>query len=292
VVVSPVAVAVAAVAAAAAAGEGTLTPFQSLRRFLRRNALLAVMLDPPPNRPLRTEGRPPSANGASSFHLMWDIPGGRPIVEVGATIVVTELPSVDRLYFWALQVGFMVGGRTVGGAHLGLQFHPAYPNKTAANWGGYDEFGSELSGSVSPLPSTLGNANTRDYEWEADKPYRLRIHRSPDRGWRGSITDLSTGVTTAVRDLWVEGDRLAAPMVWSEVFADCDHPSAEVAWSGLEAIDDRGESIEPRAVRVNYQTLAEGGCSNTNSEVTPGGLLQRTNTERLTIQGSMIEIQA
>jgi hypothetical protein len=262
--------------------------FQALLRLLRRNRILAVILDPPADPGRREKGRPPSTNGASSFHLIWELSHPRPIVEVGATLEVRQAPSVDRLYFWALQVGFSEGTRPLGGAHLGLQFHPGYPGKTAVNFGGYDAGGTEITGSESPLTSALGNPNTRNYRWEPGRAYRLRISRSPDHGWRGSITDLETEEETVVRDLWVDGGRLTGPMVWSEVFANCDHPSVEAVWSDLQAIDDLGVSVKPSGVRANYQTLSDGGCTNTNSEVASKGYTQRTNTDRVNEQGSVL----
>ncbi|HNE38225.1 MAG TPA: hypothetical protein PKZ82_17065, partial [Microthrixaceae bacterium] len=108
----------------------------------------------------RTHGDPPSANGASSLHLRWDLddrPGCR---EVSVTLEVLQPPTVDRLYFWALQADFATGDagrRPAGGAHLGLQWHPQHPGSTAVNWGGYRPGGGELSGTVSALPSALGN---------------------------------------------------------------------------------------------------------------------------------------
>ena len=54
------------------------------------------------------------------------------------------------------------------------------------NWGGYGADGRELPGSTSPLPSALGNANTRDLAWEPGRPYRLSIHRGVE-GWAASV---------------------------------------------------------------------------------------------------------
>ena len=87
-------------------------------------------------------GRPRSGNGASSFHLFWDVPPG-PWVEAAATLVVADPPTVPKLYFWALQVSFEDRGRGGGGAHLGLQWHAQHPGNTAVNWGGYGTNGQE-----------------------------------------------------------------------------------------------------------------------------------------------------
>lgn len=209
-------------------------------------------------------------------------------MEVGATLEVVEPPRVDRLSFWALQVSFSEGGRRTGGAHLGLQHHPEYPGGGAVNWGGYRSGGGELDGSTSSLPSTLGNANTRDFPWRPGVAYRLRVHAAPGGGWRGAVRELPDGDEVVVRDLWVDGDALVAPMVWSEVFADCDHPTAAVRWSDLSGLDRSGDEVRPSGLQVNYQDHAAGGCANTNSQADGHGVVQRTNTPRLVPQGALL----
>lgn len=250
--------------------------------------------------PGRTSGNPPSGNGASSFHLFWDLPGE--FVAVTADFEVVRAPSVKRLYFWALQANFVDGeSRDCGGAHFGLQYHPDYPGSTAVNWGGYGQGGGELSGSNSPLVGSLGNPHTRDYTWHAGRKYRFRIELAPpadqpnDRriAWQGSVTDLSTGINTVVRVLYTLGDRLVDPLVWSEVFARCDQPEVEVRWSGFEATDLAGNNHRPSAVRVNYQAHEKGGCANTDSAPGPGNSVsQRTNVARMNPQGSRITLDA
>lgn len=239
--------------------------------------------------PTRERGLPTSSNRASSMHLLWSGPP-HPLVEARATIEVIEPPTVDRLYFWALQVSFDDGGVRRGGAHFGLQYHPSHPGAGAVNWGGYADVGGELDGSVSALPSALDNANTRDYPWRPGTRYRYRIFRSPERGWRGSITDLSTGTETVVRDLWVDGDGLVSPMVWTECFAGCGEPSAAVRWTDLEAVTSAGETVTVTSARTNYQSYADGGCTNTNSSVDGRGFVQRTATERIAGPGSLLRL--
>jgi len=81
-------------------------------------------------------------------------------------------------------------------------------------------------------------------------------------------------------------------MVWSEVFADCDDPSVTVRWSNLRALDVAGATHDVRAVRVNYQRVADGGCANTTSQLDPGasGFLQITATARTTPQGARLQL--
>jgi hypothetical protein len=242
----------------------------------------------------RVAGPPRSPNGASSFHLTWEMPAAARaarLVEVSAVIEVVVPPAVPALYFWALQVDFLSGARARGGAHTGLQWNRRYPSGTAVNWGGYvsqEDGGAILAGSVSELPGFPDDPHTLSYPWEPGRPYRLRIFRSPDRtgAWRAEVTDMVSGDATVIRDLFVDGDRLARPVVWSEVFADCDAPSVTVRWSDLRAVDDAGSLIIPDSVRVNYQAAGDGGCANTTAIAGATGFLQVTGVPRITAQGA------
>lgn len=240
----------------------------------------------------RTAGPPPSGNGASSFHLFWDVPPTA-LQAVEATIEVIEPPTVPKLYFWALQIDVYDRGARSGGAHFGLQYHPAYPGTGAVNWGGYRSGGGELDGSESALPSTLGNVNTRDYRWSPQRRYRYRVAATPGApsgSWRGSITDLVTGEETVVRDLYIPGTELMRPMVWTEAFADCDHPSAAVRWTDLTAVTVDDERFDVSTVRLNYQTHADGGCANTESSIDGDGFVQRTTVERRSPTGNRLTL--
>lgn len=213
---------------------------------------------------------------------------------MSVTLEVLEPPTVPQLYFWALQADFAgVSGR-VGGAHLGLQWHPRHPGSTAVNWGGYRTGGGELDGSVSALPSTLGNVNTRDLSWSPLTPYRLRIERTDGRApagataFRGSVTDTSTGAVTVIRDLHLHGDRIVGVTMWSEVFANCDAPRVAVRWSEPIAIGLDGTRVEPTGLSVNYQRHDAGGCANTDSSPDGSGVVQRTGVDRATPQGTRL----
>jgi hypothetical protein len=220
-----------------------------------------------------------------SLHLFWDV--SQPASEVAVTLEVLEPPSVDRLYFWALQASFLGGPGPHGGAHLGLQWNPRYPDHKAVNWGGYETNGAILRGSESTLPSTPGDPNTRDYPWLPGRGYRLRIHRSLESGWRGEISDVETGVATVVRDLYAGGNHLARLMVWTELFCDCSDPRSVVAWSEPVALGLNGVRLVPRAFRVNYE---QRGCPNTTSYSDGNRVLQATASERSTLQGALLPI--
>jgi hypothetical protein len=233
-------------------------------------------------RAVRTTGPPPSANGASSLHLRWVLPPlDEAVVAVAVSLTVVDAPQVDRLHFWALQASFAEGARHLGAAHVGLQHHPGHPGG-AANWGGYGADGRELAGSASALPSRTANANTRDHPWEAGRPYRLGIRRG-EAGWEGTIDGV------AIRSLHAGGDRLTDPMVWSEVFARCDDPSSAVRWIDPVAVLASGAEVVPAAAVLTYQSVGDGGCTNTASDVDPaGGIRQRTNAVRLRGHGERL----
>jgi hypothetical protein len=77
-------------------------------------------------------------------------------------------------------------------------------------------------------------------------------------------------------------------MVWSEVFAECDAPSVSVRWSELQAVDENGAPLRPQEVAVNYQSVAEGGCTNTDVSVDSAGFVQTTNAIRVAQQGTLL----
>jgi hypothetical protein len=196
--------------------------------------------------------------------------------EVRAVLQVVKPPAVERLYFWALQVCFVEQGRELGTGHTGLQWHPAAP-AGAVNWGGYDAAtGDVLPGTGSVLPPVDG-PHTRRYLWLPGRKYMFRVS-SPSAGvWRSEVTDLQEDRTTVVRDLQVGAGSLAKPVVWSEVFADCDDPPSEVRWSGLEVVDASGCLTRVTSARPTYQSVADGGCSNTESYAAGDCFVQATS---------------
>lgn len=236
---------------------------------------------------MRETGFPQSANGASSFHLWWE-PPPPPAREVSVTLTIDQEPAHARLVFWALQVEFGLGSRIVGGAHLGLQWNARHPGSRAVNWGGYDRTGAVLAGSPSPLGSTPGDPNTRDFDWSPKRAYRLSI-RAGAGGWVGEVTDEETGHHQFVRELYAGADALHRPVVWSEVFARCDDPTVSATWRDPVTATGAGRII-PRAYRVSYQDEAAGGCSNTDVVVTAGGVRQSTAVTRRVPPGALVAI--
>jgi hypothetical protein len=241
-----------------------------------------------PLRRARRRGFPPSGNGASSFHLFWRLPpGAGHLVAAAVTIEIVTPPAVDHLYFWALQVGFP----GAGAAHLGLQWNHRHPGFGAVNWGGYATNGSLLDGTASALPSTPDDPNTRDYPWQVGRAYRLGVQRAGETRWRGDVTDTATGVTTTVRELLADAEYLGDALVWSEVFARCEDPGVTARWSDFEVVSEHGDRHAPTALAVNYQSHADGGCANTTATLDDsGGVLQVTNTDRVTPQGTALAV--
>lgn len=245
----------------------------------------------------RVTGRPTSANGASSFHLSWNLSHACPLVQVSTVLEVLVPPSVNSLYFWALQVDFADDRATLGGAHTGLQWNPRHPDQTAVNWGGYRAAhlgGQELKGSESLLPGIPNDPNTRNYPWRPNVPYRLVVSSAPGQPgvWRSQIIDLTSGTSTIIRDLFGGGTRLTHPVVWSEVFADCGAPPVTVRWSDLQAVDENGHEVRPTDVRVNYERYSVGGCTNTTVDHDGiGGVRQTTGVRRTTKQGAVVRLR-
>jgi hypothetical protein len=240
----------------------------------------------------RMTGRPTSANGASSFHLWWVLPASGALREVEATVEIQRPPARRVLYFWALQVGFARGGRRLGAAHTGLQWHPGAPDG-AVNWGGYGPGGAELDGRGGDL-APVDSDNTRHWAWQAGRQYRLRVWSPTPGAWRSTITDLVDERSVDVRDLLVDADELVEPVVWAEVFAPCDDPPTQARWSKMSALDATGVRVVPHAVRVTYQSGAEGGCVNTEARSEPEGIVAFTGlgSPRRSRHGELLPVRS
>jgi hypothetical protein len=206
------------------------------------------------------------------------LPPDRRIAEARVTLEVRTPPTVDRLYFWALQVSFEDRGRHLGAGHTGLQWHPAAPGG-AVNWGGYDPGGGELPGTRSDLPS-VDSANTRRWSWSPRVPYQLRVWSPTEGAWRAEVTNTVDGATTVIRDLLVPAVELTRPVVWAEVFALCDDPPTEARWSDLRVVDAAGIEHAVTVASVTYQPESSGGCSNTEAVVDGRAFVQRTGSAK------------
>jgi hypothetical protein len=232
--------------------------------------------------------------GVSAFHVWWQGMGAtEQYVSCSATLEVTHAPTVDKLYFWALQATFVDSrGKEFGGAHTGLQWNPHYPGNRAINWGGYDASGSVtaiLAGSLSPMPSAPNDVNTRDFAWEVGVPYRFDISHT-SAGWLGEVTNESTGKKAEIRTLFAGGDRLTGFVCWSEIFADCDDPSASVKWSHLSATTASGRVVKPSGVTLSYP--AGGDCPNNDTRLDADKVIvQTTNGTRSGHDGQLLSLR-
>jgi hypothetical protein len=232
------------------------------------------------------------------MHLFWQLPPNiGPIVSAWVTFELTEEPSVDELYFWALQATFSdEAGVDYGAAHTGPQWNPRFPKNGAVNWGGYpsehSNWKKNLPGSDPLLPGFKEDPNTRAYKWSARVPYRLTISPSPDRGWLASIFNTVTEKHTVLRDLWAEGDRLTGICVWTEWFCQCDAPTVAVNWSEFRVRTADGTQHEPTGMFVNHP---DGNCENVGHRIItqqPELIIeQRMNTTREILHGTVIPVR-
>ena len=222
-----------------------------------------------------------SATGGG-FHLWWKGPAvDEPIVSCSVVLEVLQEPTVDALYFWALQASFLddVGIRH-GAAHTGLQWNARHPGTRAVNWGGYAraaDVGSVLDGTDSPLPGIPGDRNTRTFHWRAGVPYRFTIHPGP-RGWAATVTDLVTGSGVTIRELFAGGDRLGDFVMWSELFCRGRDPTTAVRWSQPEVLTRSGRRAAPHSLQVTFPGGAE--WERLDVAVDDVGVVQRTDAPR------------
>jgi len=241
----------------------------------------------------RVAGPPTSASGSSSFFLWWDLSHGVPLVEIAVTLIVARRPDIDRLVTFAIQAAFVKPDG--GSCHLGLQHHPRFPDRSAVNWDGYDAKGEPLDATEPTLPSATGEDATRDFTWDQDVAYRFMIERGaeyPDGTfrWKGSVTNLDTGVREVIRELSNASPNMRAPVMYVESHASCDGPGFEARWSDATAVLLDGRVRSVRSMRVDYQPKAAGGCTNTNSVVEGNDFVQRAGQMRTTKPGRTIRL--
>jgi hypothetical protein len=250
------------------------------------------------------------------MHLMWRLPSDLgPVIGASVVFELTEEPAVDKLYFWALQASFLDDdGTDLGAAHTGLQWNPRHPGGRAANWGGYpsehNNWKRNFKGSRNRLPGFDGDPNTRHYNWQSHRPYRLTIERAPEQsgsffaellqprptGWRATVTDINSGQIQVLRDLYAGGTHLAHLCVWTEWFCSCDDPTTACTWTEFRVMTDDGSGNstehEPTEVFVNHP--AEN-CSNVGQRIitqTPELVIeQRMNTTREIPHGTVLPIR-
>lgn len=260
---------------------------------------------------------------ANSFHLWWAQLPQTTYDRVSVILrVVQKPPATADLVYWAGQVGFrQVDGTARGAAHFGLQaaYNKANATKTAVNFGGYDSVlggGTTFRGSIpTHLPGwgDPGNtdANSPLFEWFADRDYLLDVRRSPKQNWldaeltdpagnvggdqavgevafRFTLTDLSTGAATWIRDLLIPNCHPSAAMdgatMWAEDFNDLSAPTATEPWD-IRWTEPRVDGRLATAATVNIP----GPLTNTDVDVFDRiGFRQRSVVGRSVTQGQQL----
>lgn len=241
---------------------------------------------------VRGDAYTPSAPGGG-FHLWWqDMPSANdpdPMVSVSVTLEVLQEPAVPKLYFWALQATFCdEHGSPLGAAHTGLQWNPRHPGGRAVNWGGYranDPAGQTLAGTVSTLEGIPGDVNTYNFAWEPGRPYRFDIERG-GIGWKATVTDVGSKESTVIRELSVDGDRLANVVMWTELFCRGSDPPSAVRWTTPWARRASGEVVQPTGMSVRYP----GGSKwrRTAASWDGTGFVQATDTRRTVAEAAVL----
>lgn len=241
----------------------------------------------------RVSGTPPSASGASTFFLWWDLPYTEKLTEIAVTLEVVLRPEVDRLVTFALQSAFLRPGG--GSCHLGLQHNPEFPDRCAVNWDGYTAKGKRLESDEPSSTASGDELATRGFRWQKGVPYRLSIERGDqlDDGtyrWIGSVTDMQSGERHEIRRLLSRSPHMRGPVMYIESHGPCDGPRIEARWSNATAVSVGGGVRTVRSMRVDYQPHAAGGCTNTNSSVEDKYFIQRAGQMRTTKAGSTIRL--
>ena len=159
-----------------------------------------------------------------STHTWLDFPAGTSNVQsydVDVCIdAFPENPDPAWLYYFAIQVDFSEDG---GGAHGGLQWASGGEK---ANWGGYD---LRYAGDVQSI--------VLDQPWATGVWYRYHVARGtqqPDGTWAWGfwITDLSTGTSRYLGDIYSKGSSISGCLVWMETGYGvvATTPRAQVRW--------------------------------------------------------------
>ena len=243
---------------------------------------------------------------ASSFRLDW-MP---PITRWDESSVV--LRPIVRPYggvLWTCRITFRAVDDSVRGtAEFGLESGSGFSNqsRTGCKWGGEDTVAaSPFRGSLSTLGYGV-SPNRPNYQWQTAREYYLRVFKSPkqnylaeelDSGsnqaageiaWRFTITDLTTGEVTVVRDLLVPNCAVAGAMSDGSIGAEDSNtahaPVADVPWD-IRWSEPRANQRLVASLTTNYSS---GGDSldNTNSRANDRvGFRQQSRTKRINASG-------
>ena len=143
-----------------------------------------------------------------STHTWLDFPAGTSnVLAYDIDVCIDAFPSAPDpawLYYFAIQTDFSDGG---GGAHGGLQW--ASGGKKA-NWGGYD---LRYAGDTQSI--------VVDQPWATGVWYRYHAARGTQQldgtwAWGFWITDLGTGTSRSLGDIYSKGSSISGCAVWME----------------------------------------------------------------------------
>ena len=71
------------------------------------------------------------------------------------------------------------------------------------------------------------------------------------------------------------------------------HPGGTaVRWSDAAAVTAEGAGVVPPSVRLTYQSVADGGCSNSSTFVDGAAVVQATATDRRVAHGTTLPLGA
>lgn len=250
---------------------------------------------------------------ASSFHLYWNNLPVTAFNEASVIFRAIQKPALTAdLVYHAMQVSFrQVDGTTRGGAHTGLQ--SSYTNnnvtKTSVNWGGYDDIvgaGATFRGSFPTLPVQGTNYTSPLFAWYPDRDYQFRVFKSPKQNylaaeltaggdqvageiaWRATVTDLSTGVVTIIRDLLVPNcntvSGMNAPVMWSEDFNTLSAPVATEPWD-IRWSEPRVDGRLSSQVQINYPDVLTNTMTDGTDHI---GYRQKSVVTRTNVNNDLI----
>ena len=203
---------------------------------------------------------PPAASGRRGFP------------DFEHTLVVELDPGPRSTYFWSHQFGLVDGE----GGYLGLQ---TTGNRVDGSVGKTAIF-SVWKALEAEGPATMafegegeGYSCRIPYEWEAGRPYRLRVATAAPSWWEATVADEATGESTLIGRVRVApqwGGLGSWSVMWTEFFGGAisrcsDLPHSRVLFGTPTA--DAGTVIPGPGV----PRLGTGTCDNSRVEPTEDG---------------------
>jgi hypothetical protein len=239
---------------------------------------------------------------ASTLRLDWISPVSR---WDESSVILRPIVRPYGGVLWACRITFRATDDSVRGtAEFGLESGSGFSNQsqTGCKWGGNDTVAAgSFRGSLSSLGYGI-SPNKPNYEWQTGRDYYLRVYKSPKQNWlaaeldsgsdqaageiawRFTVTDLSTGTVTTVRDILIPDCATTGAMSDGSIGAEDTNtataPVAKVPWD-VRWSEPR---VNNRLVPSTTITYSSGGDSlnNTNSHADDRiGFRQQSRTKRV-----------